>query len=565
MFSTRPSSFAPGRPVRSSHETASSEIAGDEKMSGQDRCDLIVVGGGVAGSATAATMARAGARVLVLERDTAFRDRVRGEWLAPWGVGEARRLGLLDTFARAGAHELPALAGRSLKPRSSRSPEGDAPLTFSHPALQEALLASAAEAGARVVRGAKVTSVGPREAVYATNGASHTATARLLVGADGRSSLARKALGKEERVHRAARLLAGVLVGGLSIDPSFGYFILDEEAGGVASLFPQSAEVSRAYVMVEGNDASPFAGKGGFERFIAAATAMGVPAEAFAGARQDGPLGSFVADDIWIETPAAPGLALIGDAAGISDPTWGMGLALGLRDARVLSQALIAERDWDAAVASYAAERDRYFAAVVAIENWESDLYFAHGAEADRRRKHAMRLWSKEPGRYPDLPGLGPLADTSEEARRRFYGEDVPMEVEAPVVVAMPAGDSRAVGQAFREALVARDFEALEQLLGPRMRTRMLLPTGAYELSGSGPTLDTFRGWFEHVDDFAPLSTSQDEVGDRLKMSWRFELRWPGELFLRVIEQNAYAKVVDGRIVVLDLLCSGFRPLEAAA
>ena len=29
---------------------------------------------------------------MVLERELEFRDRVRGEWLAPWGVAEARRL-----------------------------------------------------------------------------------------------------------------------------------------------------------------------------------------------------------------------------------------------------------------------------------------------------------------------------------------------------------------------------------------------------------------------------------------------------------------------------------------
>ena len=38
-------------------------------------------------------MAEKGLRVLVLERDREFRDRVRGEALLPWGVAEARQLG----------------------------------------------------------------------------------------------------------------------------------------------------------------------------------------------------------------------------------------------------------------------------------------------------------------------------------------------------------------------------------------------------------------------------------------------------------------------------------------
>ena len=52
--------------------------------------DVVTVGGGLAGSALAITLARQGVRVLVLEKETQFRDRVRGEGLLPWGVNEAR-------------------------------------------------------------------------------------------------------------------------------------------------------------------------------------------------------------------------------------------------------------------------------------------------------------------------------------------------------------------------------------------------------------------------------------------------------------------------------------------
>lgn len=49
-------------------------------------CDIITVGGGSAGCALGKAMAEEGARVLVLEAETAFRDRVRGEELMPLGV-----------------------------------------------------------------------------------------------------------------------------------------------------------------------------------------------------------------------------------------------------------------------------------------------------------------------------------------------------------------------------------------------------------------------------------------------------------------------------------------------
>ena len=58
--------------------------------------DLVIVGGGLAGSAFATAMARTGARVLIVEREAVFRDRVRGEGMLPWGVTEARELGIYD-------------------------------------------------------------------------------------------------------------------------------------------------------------------------------------------------------------------------------------------------------------------------------------------------------------------------------------------------------------------------------------------------------------------------------------------------------------------------------------
>jgi menaquinone-9 beta-reductase len=67
------------------------------------RCyDIITVGGGLAGSALAKAMAERGARVLLVERETNFKDRGRGEALAPWGVENVRRLGLFDRLAEHG-------------------------------------------------------------------------------------------------------------------------------------------------------------------------------------------------------------------------------------------------------------------------------------------------------------------------------------------------------------------------------------------------------------------------------------------------------------------------------
>ncbi len=47
--------------------------------------DVVVVGAGVAGASIGAVLARGGIEVLLLDRQSEYRDRVRGEFMAPWG------------------------------------------------------------------------------------------------------------------------------------------------------------------------------------------------------------------------------------------------------------------------------------------------------------------------------------------------------------------------------------------------------------------------------------------------------------------------------------------------
>ena len=84
-------------------------------------------------------------------------------------------------------------------------------------------------------------------------------------------------------------------------------------------------------------------------RFIDTSIRIGVPAEYFAGARVAGPLATFDATDNWVEHPYRDGIALIGDAAATSDPTWGQGMSITARGVRVLTENLKSSEDWDAA------------------------------------------------------------------------------------------------------------------------------------------------------------------------------------------------------------------------
>lgn len=47
--------------------------------------EIVIVGGGIGGGALATVLVRNGIEVVVLERETSYPDRVRGEFIAPWG------------------------------------------------------------------------------------------------------------------------------------------------------------------------------------------------------------------------------------------------------------------------------------------------------------------------------------------------------------------------------------------------------------------------------------------------------------------------------------------------
>jgi len=127
--------------------------------------DVITVGGGLAGATLAKNLAEHGYRVLVLERETHFRDRVRGEQMHPWGVAEARALGIYDNLATTWGHQTRwwlTYQGTTLvehRDLAATTPHGVGSFNCSHPAMQEAVLHLAVEAGAEVRRGITVEGV----------------------------------------------------------------------------------------------------------------------------------------------------------------------------------------------------------------------------------------------------------------------------------------------------------------------------------------------------------------------------------------------------------------------
>jgi len=97
-------------------------------------------------------------------------------------------------------------------------------------------------------------------------------------------------------------------------------------------------------------------------------------------ARPAGLLAGFEGAPRWVRWPHCRGVVLLGDSAGTVDPTFGCGLSMVARDARVLSDALDDGDDWAAAAEHYAGERVERYRAQLRVEAWLRSILFTPGA-----------------------------------------------------------------------------------------------------------------------------------------------------------------------------------------
>src|SRR5262245_16187019 len=329
--------------------------------------DIITVGGGLGGATLAKVMAEHGARVLVLEREAQFRDRVRGENMHPWGVAETQALGVYDLLRQSCGSEVPCwdtyLGPERIEHRDyvATTPSHTPFLTFYYPEMQEVLLQAAAARGAEVWRGAIVREVKPGvkpTVVIEHEGRREEVSARLVVGADGRASLVRKWAGFSVQRDPERLLFAGVLFEHIPAPADALYAVMNPTIGQLAFLGNLGHGRVRAYLGYRKEAQFRLQGAGDIPRFIEESVRAGIPAAFYATAKAIGPLATFEGANTWVEHPYRAGVALVGDAAATNDPTWGQGLSCTVRDVRVLRDQLLHHNDWDAAGHAYAEEHD---------------------------------------------------------------------------------------------------------------------------------------------------------------------------------------------------------------
>jgi 2-polyprenyl-6-methoxyphenol hydroxylase-like FAD-dependent oxidoreductase len=386
-------------------------------------------------------MARNGHRVLVVERETRFRDRIRGELLLPWGSREAKRLGLYDELVARCALEGPFwsyfFAGEFVRSRDLKAttPEGSCCLTLPHPAMQEALISLAAAGGVQVLRGVsleRVVSGTPPTVSVMIDGTTRSISSRLVVLAEGRESRLRRALGFEVKGDPEFILIGGMLLRGAN---ELGRRVDDGTTRAVHSLYDPvglryvialtvAEHLSRVY-LIHHKDVLPrrLSGARDLVEAIIHLRAVGAPEGWFDGVELAGPFSTFDGAARWVEHPYRNGVVLIGDAAGATDPTWGEGLARTLRDVRLLRDRLLSDDDWDRAASAFAEDHDAFFGCMLRLGGMRGELMFSVGPEADARRKRAFAAHKADPEAVPDLLAYGPDAPSDDAAKARYFGE----------------------------------------------------------------------------------------------------------------------------------------------
>ena len=394
--------------------------------------DVVIVGGGIAGSTLGGVLARAGLGILVVEKEARFRDRIRGEGTWPWGVAEARQAGLADLLDAAGTVEMRAYKryenGQPVETVWEQPAPDDIPgMGFLHQRFQEAAFAWAEAQGTTTIRPAKATKFshnGRPTLTVAVDGSETEFTARLIVGADGKLSMTRPWTGGESVADPENHRMGGVLISGA---------VYDRESDNVSwvpveavNWFAAGPEMTRLYLVMTAQRLQETGVDRSFAALVAFAAAH-TPQGALQNVEQQGPIGFFPNNDIWASRIAGNDVVLVGDAAGAPDPTQGHGTALLFHDVRALSELLLSESNWETAIEEFAERRRQAFAVIHEVDCWHN-VFFDTSAEAARLREGHGRAQQHDPtlGGFSAIEVNGPAGLVADEAaRRRYFGEDL--------------------------------------------------------------------------------------------------------------------------------------------
>jgi flavin-dependent dehydrogenase len=299
--------------------------------------EVLVVGGGPAGSLAALALARMGVGVTLLDRAAFPRDKLCGDSVNPGALAVLGRYGLEAAVDQRGLLiEGMRLTGPGDASIEGRYPPGASGRSILRRDLDALLLEAAGAAGARIEQGIRVTApiidsvngharvVGVRTSGHRGAGDRH---AQVVIAADGRGSVLARAVGVARHPRRPRRWAIGAYFEQVAGLTSLGE--MHVRAGHYLGVAPVSGGLTNACLVVPEPTARRVARApaAALESALAADNAL---RERFRQARRVsrpvmlGPLA--------VEASAAgvEGLLLAGDAAGFVDPITGDGIRIAL-------------------------------------------------------------------------------------------------------------------------------------------------------------------------------------------------------------------------------------------
>ena len=311
--------------------------------------DVVVAGAGPAGAVAALVLARAGARVRLVDRARFPRDKLCGDTVNPGAVAVLRRLGLDHTVAC--GLELAGMLVTGPGGVAVRGTYGgrDGAETVGRALVRRefdmALVEAAVAAGARfddathvrapiIAEGSGGLRVVGVELATA-RGAAESARAPVTVAADGRGSVVGVALGLASRPVRPRRWVVGGYY--TDVDALGPYGEMHVRRGHFVGVAPLPGGL--ANVCVVSADRRRFADPAAFlHRVLSADVTL---RDRFRTARLTAPVVSLGPLALDLRAAGAPGLLLAGDAAGFVDPMTGDGLRFALRGGELAARAAL--------------------------------------------------------------------------------------------------------------------------------------------------------------------------------------------------------------------------------
>jgi flavin-dependent dehydrogenase len=334
--------------------------------------DVVVVGARCAGAATALLLARAGHRVLMLDRAGFPSDTISTHVMARTGMVQLQRWGLLDEVVGSGAPPLRTVEFHTSEAVTTRLVKDSHGVNFllapRRMVLDDLLQQAALDAGARIwtrtaVDGVLRDGAGRVVGVTAQDDAGPVRiTAKHVVGADGLASRVARWVG-------ASVLASGASSGAAQYAyfagdwPAIEYHLGDQAFSGV---FPTHGGEACVWVCLPAQRArrQRRLGLPADEAFAALVAEVAPSLSArLRGARQTSPVRGMLRMPNYLRNPVGPGWALVGDAGYHRDAMTGLGISDAFRDADLLAEALdTALRDPSRegeALTAYHRERDR--------------------------------------------------------------------------------------------------------------------------------------------------------------------------------------------------------------